>query len=83
VHIQWIGKFDGKDYRSEGDVTSDMRSYKKLDDYTFELVNKKNGTIVRTGRSVYARDGKTRTNTMTGTNPAGQKINHVQVYDRQ
>jgi len=83
VHIQWIGKFDGKDYPSDGDVTSDMRSYRKIDEYAFELVNKKNGTIVRTGKSVYSRDGKTRTNIMTGTNATGQKINNFQVYERQ
>lgn len=83
VHIEWIGRFDGKEYPSQGDVTSDMRSYRRIDDYTYALINKKDGTIVRTGTTVYSRDGKTRTNTMSGTNAVGQKINNLQVYDRQ
>lgn len=83
VHIEWIGKFDGNEYPSQGDVTSDMRSYRRIDDYTYALVNKKDGKIVRAGTTVYSRDGKTRTNTMSGTNTAGQPINNIQVYDRQ
>jgi hypothetical protein len=51
VHIEWLGKFDGHFYPSQGDVTSDERSYHKVDDYTYELVNKKNGKIVRRGTS--------------------------------
>jgi hypothetical protein len=83
VHIDWVGRFDGKDYPSQGDATSDVRSYRKIDDYTFEGINKKDGKIVRTVTIVYSRDGKTRTNTVTGTNALGQRINNIQVYDRQ
>ena len=83
VHIEWIGRFDGKDYPSQGDTTSDMRSYRKIDEYTFEMVGKKRGKIVRRVEIVYSRDGKTRTNTVTGTNASGQRINNVQVYDRE
>ena len=83
VHIEWVGRFDGKDYPSQGDATSDKRSYRKIDDYTFEGINKKDGKIVRTVTIAYSRDGKTRTNTVTGTNALGQQINNVQVYDRR
>jgi len=83
VHIEWVGRFDAKDYPSQGDATSDMRSYRKIDEYTFEMMGKKNGKIVRTVTIVYSRDGKTRTNTVTGTNALGQRINNIQVYDRQ
>jgi len=43
LHIEWTGKFDGKDYPLIGDSESDTRSYKKIDDHTLELINKKNG----------------------------------------
>jgi len=82
VHIEWLGKFDGRFYPSQGDVTSDERSYRKMDNYTYELVNKKDGKVVRRGTSVYSRDGKTRTNTMSGTTVLGQQIQNIQVYDR-
>jgi hypothetical protein len=83
VHIEWVGRFDGKDYPSQGDTSSDMRSYRKIDEYTFEMVGKKDGKIVRRVTIAYSRDGKTRTNAVTGTNASGQGINNVQVYDRQ
>lgn len=83
VHVEWVGRFDGKDYPSQGDTTSDVRSYRKIDEYTFEMVGKKDGTIVRRVTIVYSRDGKIRTNTVIGMNALGQRINNVQVYDRQ
>ena len=83
VHIEWRGRYDGKDYPSQGDVTSDERRYRKIDEYTFESVNKKGGKIVRRVQIVYSPDGKTRTNTVIGTNTSGPRLNNVQIYDRQ
>src|SRR5215470_13975606 len=36
-HNEWTGKFDGKDYPVTGDPSSDMRSYKKVDNNTLDL----------------------------------------------
>src|SRR6476620_11643862 len=33
-HNEWIGKFDGKYYAVTGDPTSDMRSYRKINNNT-------------------------------------------------
>ena len=43
THNEWTGKFDGKDYPLTGDPTADTRSYKKINDSTAELTNKKDG----------------------------------------
>jgi hypothetical protein len=83
VHIERCGQFDGKEYAVNGDANSDMRSYKKIDDYAFAQVNRKGGRITTTVRIDYSRDGKIRSNTVTGTNTQGQKVNNIQVYDRQ
>ena len=40
---------DGKDYPLIGDPMSDTRSYKKIDDRTTELTNKKGGKVTRHG----------------------------------
>ena len=45
THTEWTGKFDGKDYLVTGDPTSDTRSYKKIDDRTLALTNKKGGKV--------------------------------------
>ena len=75
-------KLDGKDYPIEGDPTRDTISMKKIDDYTIEETNKKAGKVTTIVRTVYAKDGKSRTQTTTGTTPDGQKVNNVAFFDR-
>jgi hypothetical protein len=75
-------KLDGKDYPVEGDPTRDTIAMKKIDDYTIEETNKKGGKVTTITRTVYAKDGKSRTATTTGTTPDGQKVNNVAVFDR-
>ena len=44
---------------------------KRIDDYTIEVSNKKDGKVTTVLRAVYAKDGKSRTETTTGTNAQG------------
>ena len=83
THTEWTGKFDGNDYPVVGDPTSDTRAYKKIDDHTLEMTSKKAGTVTITGKIVVAPDGKTRTVSVRGTNPAGTKIESTTTYDKQ
>ena len=82
THVEWSGKFDGKDNPVKGDPNRDTSALKKIDDYTLEVVNKKDGKVTTTNRQVYSRDGKTRTVTTTGTNVKGMKVNNVAVYEK-
>ena len=82
-HYEYTAKYDGKDYAVKGDPNRDVTAFKKIDDYTFEQVNKKGAKITTTSRLVYARDGKSRTQTTTGASPQGQKVNNVVVWDKQ
>ena len=83
AHNEWTGKFDGKDYPLTGDPTADTRSYKKINDSTAELTNKKDGKPILTGRIVVSADGKTRTVTISGTDANGKKVKFASVYDKQ
>jgi len=83
THFEWTAKFDGKDYPVKGDPGRDAVSVRKIDDYTLEITNKKAGKVLSTIRAVYAHDGKSRTETTTGTSPQGQKIENVTVWARQ
>ena len=75
-------KLDGKDYPIVDDPTRDTIAMKKIDDYTMEETNKKSGKVTTITRTVYAKDGKSRTATTTGTNVDGQKVNNVAFFDR-
>jgi len=83
THFEWTAKFDGKDYPVTGDPGRDAVSVKKVDDYTLEITNKKAGKTLSVLRAVYAKDGKTRTETTTGVNAQGQKINNVTAWDKR
>jgi len=61
THSEWTGKFDGREYPIMGDANSDTRSYKTIDDRTFEVSANKAGKATVSGRVVVSADGKTRT----------------------
>jgi len=83
VHNEWTGMFDGKDYPVTGDPTSDVRSYKQVDDHTLEISAKKGGKVTLSGKVVVSADGKSRTITVTSTDAMGKKNEAVGVYDKQ
>ena len=60
-HSAWEGRFDGKDYPVTGDMTSDARSYTKVNENTLDYTAKKGGQVIGSGRIAVAADEKTRT----------------------
>ena len=83
VHVEWSGKFDGKDYPVTGNPNSETRSYTKVNEQTLTTTNKRNGKVTVTGQIVISADGKSRNVTVTGTTPKGKKFKNVAVYDKQ
>jgi len=83
LHIEWTGKFDGKDYPLTGDPSGDMRAYKKINERTMEGTTKKDGKVTGSSRIVVAADGKSRTVTTNLTDLAGKKTHNVAFYDQQ
>jgi hypothetical protein len=82
VHFEWNGTFDGKDQPVIGDPARDHVSVKKIDDYTIEVTNKKDGKVTTVLRAVYAKDGKSRTETVTGTNAQGKAVKNVTYWTK-
>jgi hypothetical protein len=83
MHTEWTGKFDGKDYPLIGDLSSDSRSYTKINDHRLALANKKNGKVTTSGHITVSADGKSRVLQITGTDATGKKISSTAVYDKQ
>ena len=85
----YTAKFDGKVVSTNGTVDGkpnpdqDGAAWKKIDDYTYEITNSLKGKTLTTTRIVVARDGKTRTLTVTGTNAQGQAVNNTILYEKQ
>ncbi|MFM2123979.1 MAG: hypothetical protein RL328_430 [Acidobacteriota bacterium] len=76
-------KYDGKEYPVKGQPF-DTISAKRVDDNTTVTdVSKKGGPLRQTSRNVFSKDGKTRTQTVTGTDAAGKQVSSSYVYDKQ
>jgi hypothetical protein len=90
THNEYTAKFDGKDSPTKPMLdgkpnpnAANAVSYKKIDDYTYEVTAKLNGKTLNVARHVISKDGKTRTVTTTGTNAQGQKLNDTTVFEKQ
>jgi hypothetical protein len=83
IHSEAAVKFDGKDYPIKGSPTADAISVKRVSDLQTDIVWKKGGKAVMTGKSVISADGRTTTVKQTGTDPQGRSVNNVIVYDKQ
>ncbi len=81
--VEWTGKFDGKDYAVTGDPANDTRAYKRINDHTLALIDKKNGKVTITGRITVSLDGKTRSVTTSVTDDKGTKTTSTQFYDKE
>jgi hypothetical protein len=89
THSEYTFKFDGKDHPWKGTIEGkpnpnrDAVAWKKIDNNTYEFINKLKGRVLTTTRVVISSDGKTRTNTSTGKNAQGQTLNNTEVYEKQ
>lgn len=80
--ISYTAAYDGKDVAVSGSPDYDMISLTR----TGKVVDgqrKKGAKVVQTFKRTFSADGKTMTVTTTGTNAAGEKVDNVQVYDKQ
>jgi hypothetical protein len=90
THTEYTIKSDGKDYPDkvllDGKTDpsgADMIAVKKVDDFAFETTTKLKGKTLVVTKNVFSKDGKTRTQTSTGTNAQGKPVSNLVVYERQ
>ena len=83
VHWTWAGKFDGKQYKVDGNPMIDTVGYKALNDHTNSATGMKDGKVVFTGTIKVAQDGKSRMVTTTMTDANRKKHTDKAYYDKQ
>jgi hypothetical protein len=80
---EWTVVYDGKDRPQAGNPDADMLSLKRVDAYSTEFTQKKDGKVVMTGTRSISRDGKVMTITTKGTNAKGQPVDDVEVFEKR
>jgi hypothetical protein len=83
THMEWTGKFDGKDYPLQGSETVATHAYRRIDDRSYEIVIKDDGVMQATARVVVSPDGKTLQVTTEGKSASGKTVKSTVVYERQ
>src|SRR5687767_15868118 len=88
--------YDGKEYVQHtvatlatslgshiGPPVNRMISYKPIDPYTVEIVQKQDGRVVARSTRTISRDGKTMTDRSDYVNDQGQRVANVLVFEKQ
>lgn len=83
-HLEWSGKFDGRDYAVRGiDDNVVTNAYSRIDDRTYAVVQKVDGEVAATARTAISPDGKTITTITPGKNAQGQYVTTTTVFEKQ
>ena len=83
THTEWTGKFDGKDYPMQGLDYIMTNAYRRIDDHSYEIVIKIEGTVTATAHVSVSPDGKT-LNVATDQRSADGKVSKTTaVYEKQ
>ena len=89
VHSEYTATFDGREHPVRGTVDGKPApdqgaiAWRRIDDWTYDVITRTNGQVIATRRIVVAADGKSRTTTITGRDAQGRKVHHVMFFDRQ
>ena len=79
LHTEWTGKFDGTDYPVQGVEVVVTNAYRRVDDRTYEVVQKVDGEVSVTARMMVSPDGRTLTTVTFGRNGPATTT----VFDRE
>lgn len=88
IYEEINSKFDGNDYPVKGTgpheavYANRTVAHTRIDEHTVEVVVNLNGKLANIRRLVASQDGKTLTDTGTGTDSQGREVVSVQIWDR-
>jgi hypothetical protein len=75
-------RFDGHDYPVLG-LLNTTYAFSRIDDFSYEMITKRDGVVTGQTWVVVSPDGKTRTATTSATTPQGEMLTNVAVYERE
>lgn len=81
--VQFTANRDGKDYPYTGAPSFDTISLTHVDSLTLTYTLKRAGKVTINGTRVISKDGKTMTISSKGTNPKGQPVENILVFDKR
>jgi hypothetical protein len=83
THLEWTGRFDGRDYPVQGVEEFVTYAYQRIDARTYDVVTKLDGRPVARSRAVLSADGRSITTTTAGRDSRGVDTTTTTVYERR
>jgi hypothetical protein len=83
THVEWVGRFDGRDYPVQGMDYVLTNAYRVLDDRSYEIVIKVDGQVAATAVAVVSPDGRTLTVSTRERRPGGGTSTTTALYERR
>lgn len=83
THVTYTARYDGKDYPIRGSAGGDQISLRRIDAYTTESTEKRNGKAVIVATRTVSPDGKTLTVITKGIGPSGEKLDHRMIFEKR
>jgi hypothetical protein len=81
-HLEWTGRFDGKDYILQGADEYVTYAYRQTADRTYEIVAKIDMRVTAVAMVTFSPDGPTLTTVTRAATASGQDITSVTVYEK-
>ena len=83
THLEWTGKFDGKDYAVQGVDYVLTNAYTLLSDHSYQIVIKVDGAVAATATVEISPDGKKLATVTNQKDARGKNLTTTAVYDKQ
>ena len=82
THMEWTGKFDGKDYPMQGVDYAMTNAYRRIDSKSYEIIIKIDGNPSATAHVTVSADGRTLTVATAERTSTGQSKTTTTTYLR-
>ena len=83
THLEWTGRFDGRDYPVQGSDTVMTNAYRRLDDRSYAIDVKVDGSPVASARASVSADGQTLMVTQQERDAQGRQVTSTATYRRR
>jgi hypothetical protein len=82
THVEWQGRFDGRDYPVQGIEYYLTNAYRPIDDRSYEIIIKVDGRVAANAIASVSTDGGTLSVTTIERDARGKTIKSTAVYER-
>jgi hypothetical protein len=83
THLEWTGRFDGRDYPVQGADTVLTNAYRRVDDHSYVIDVRVDGVSAATARATVSPDGQILTVTQQQRDAEGRLVTTKTVYRRK